>query len=121
MSQGINKVILIGNLGQDPETRFMPNGKAVTTCSIATSKTVKDRKTGESIERTQWHRLVFLNHLAEIAGKHLKQGHQIYVEGEMQTKQWEKDGQKHYSTEVIASELQVFASKPSNKTLGTAE
>jgi len=108
MSQGVNKVILIGNLGQDPETRFMPNGNAVTSCSIATGKTIKDKKTGEPIERTEWHRVVFLHHLAEIAGKYLKKGNQVYVEGEMHTKQWERDGRKQYSTEVIASELTIL-------------
>ena len=112
MGQGVNKVILIGNLGQDPETRFMPNGNPVTTCSIATSKTIKDKKTGEAIERTEWHRVVFLRRLADIAGKYLKKGSQIYVEGEMHTKQWERDGQKHYSTEIIASELEILANKP---------
>ncbi len=86
MARGVNKVILVGNLGQDPETRYMPSGGAVTNCSLATTAAWKDKQTGEQVEKTEWHRLVFFNRLAEIAGEYLKKGSQIYVEGELQTR-----------------------------------
>ena len=111
MARGINKVILVGNLGRDPETRFMPSGGAVTNVSIATSKGWKDRDSGEQKERTEWHRIVFFNKLAEIAGEYLKRGSKVYIEGELRTRDWEKDGQKHYTTEVVASEMQMLDSR----------
>ena len=111
MARGINKVILVGNLGRDPETRYMPSGGAVTNVSIATSKGWKDRDSGEQKERTEWHRIVFFNKLAEIAGEYLKRGSKVYIEGELRTRDWEKDGQKHYTTEVVASELQMLDSR----------
>jgi len=111
MARGINKVILVGNLGRDPETRYMPNGGAVTNVSIATSKGWKDRDSGEQKERTEWHRIVFFNRLAEIAGEYLKRGSKVYIEGELRTRDWEKDGQKHYTTEVVASEMQMLDSR----------
>lgn len=111
MARGINKVILVGNLGRDPETRYMPSGGAVTNVSIATSKGWKDRDSGEQKERTEWHRIVFFNKLAEIAGEYLKRGSKIYIEGELRTRDWEKDGQKHYTTEVVASEMQMLDSR----------
>ena len=111
MARGINKVILVGNLGRDPETRYMPNGGAVTNVSIATSKGWKDRDSGEQKERTEWHRIVFFNKLAEIAGEYLKRGSKVYIEGELRTRDWEKDGQKHYTTEVVASEMQMLDSR----------
>ncbi len=111
MARGINKVILVGNLGRDPETRYMPSGGAVTNVSIATSKGWKDRDSGEQKERTEWHRIVFFNKLAEIAGEYLKRGSKVYIEGELRTRDWEKDGQKHYTTEVVANEMQMLDSR----------
>jgi single-strand DNA-binding protein len=111
MARGINKVILVGNLGRDPETRYMPSGGAVTNVSIATSKGWKDRDSGEQKERTEWHRIVFFNRLAEIAGEYLKRGSKVYIEGELRTRDWEKDGQKHYTTEIVASEMQMLDSR----------
>jgi single-strand DNA-binding protein len=111
MARGINKVILVGNLGRDPETRYMPSGGAVTNVSIATSKQWKDRDSGEQKERTEWHRVVFFNRLAEIAGEYLKRGSKVYVEGELRTRDWERDGQKHYTTEIVANEMQMLDSR----------
>jgi len=108
MPRGINKVILVGNLGRDPETRYMPSGGAVTNVSVATSKQWRDRDSGENKERTEWHRVVFFNRLAEIAGEYLKKGSQIYLEGELRTREWERDGQKHYTTEIVANEMQMM-------------
>src|ERR1019366_6058380 len=95
----INKVILIGNVGRDPETRFLPSGSAVANISIATTDTWKDKTSGEKKEATEWHRVVFFGRLAEIVGEYLKKGSQVYVEGRLQTRKYEKDGQDHYSTE----------------------
>ena len=101
-SRGINKVILIGNLGQDPEVRYMPGGNAVTSITLATSDTWRDKQTGEQRERTEWHRVVFMGMLAEVAGKHLKKGSQVYVEGKLQTRKWQdQSGQERYTTEVL--------------------
>ena len=111
MARGINKVIIVGNLGDDPDVRHMPNGNAVTRISIATSENWKDKQTGQSNERTEWHRVVFFNRLGEIAGEYLKKGSKIYVEGQLRTNQWEKDGQKHYTTEIIAREMQMLDGK----------
>ena len=114
MARGINKVIIVGNLGDDPDVRHMPNGNAVTRISIATSENWKDKQTGQSNERTEWHRVVFFNRLGEIAGEYLKKGSKVYVEGQLRTNQWEKDGQKHYTTEIIAREMQMLDSRESN-------
>lgn len=111
MPRGINKVILVGNLGRDPETRYMPSGGAVTNVSVATSKQWRDRDSGENKERTEWHRVVFFNRLAEIAGEYLKKGSQIYLEGELRTREWERDGQKHYTTEIVANEMQMLGGR----------
>ena len=102
------KVILVGNLGRDPETRYMPSGGAVTNVSVATSKSWRDRDSGEQKERTEWHRVVFFNRLAEIANEYLKRGSKVYVEGELRTREWEREGQKHYTTEIVASEMQML-------------
>jgi len=110
MARGINKVILVGNLGNDPETRYLPDGGAVTNISIATSESWKDKNTGQKNERTEWHRVVFFRRLAEIAAEYLKKGSKVYIEGKLRTRQWEKDGQKHYSTEIIADEMQMLDS-----------
>jgi len=98
---GVNKVILVGNLGKDPEVKYMPSGDAVANLTLATSDTWKDKSTGEKKEKTEWHRVVFFGKLAEIAGQYLKKGSKIYVEGQLQTRKWQKDGQDHYSTEVV--------------------
>ncbi len=111
MARGINKVIIVGNLGGDPETRYMPDGNAVTNVTIATSTGWKDRESGEQKERTEWHRVVFFRRLAEIAGEYLKKGSKVYIEGALRTRQWEKEGQKHYTTEVVASEMQMLDSR----------
>ena len=109
MSKGINKVILIGNCGQDPETRHTPSGNAVTNLSIATSESWKDKTTGEAQERTEWHRIVFFNRLAEIAGEYLKKGSKVYVEGSLRTRKWQdNNGQDRYTTEIIASSMQML-------------
>lgn len=101
MSRGINKVILIGNLGGDPEVRHMPNGNAVANITLATSESWNDRNTGQKQERTEWHRVAFFGRLAEVVGQYLRKGSKIYVEGRLQTREWEKDGVKRYTTEVI--------------------
>ena len=109
MARGINKVILIGNLGADPEVRYMPSGGAVTNISMATSEQWKDRETGAQQERTEWHRVVFFNRLAEIVGEHLKKGSKIYVEGTLRTRKWQgRDGVDRYTTEIIASEMHML-------------
>lgn len=111
MARGINKVILIGNLGADPETRYLQDGNAVTNVNLATSESWRDRESGQQNERTEWHRVVFFRRLAEIAGEYLKKGSKVYIEGSLRTRQWERDGQKHYSTEIIANEMQMLDSR----------
>ncbi len=111
MARGVNKVILIGNCGTDPETRYLPSGGAVTNVTIATSDSWKDKQTGQQQERTEWHRVVFFNRLAEIVGEYLKKGSKVYIEGALRTKQWEKDGVKRYTTEIIASNMQMLDSR----------
>jgi single-strand DNA-binding protein len=113
-SRGINKVILVGNLGSDPEVRYMPSGGAVTTVSIATSQAWKDKQTGEQKETTEWHRVVMFNKLAEIAGEYLRKGSQIYVEGALRTRKWQgQDGQDRYTTEIVANTMQMLGSAKS--------
>lgn len=113
-SRGVNKVILVGNLGNDPETRYMPSGGAVTNITVATSETWKDKQTGQPQERTEWHRVSFFNRLAEIAGEYLHKGSKVYIEGALRTRKWQgKDGQDRYTTEVIASEMQMLDSRGS--------
>lgn len=101
MARGVNKVILIGNVGGDPETRYLPNGNAVTNITLATTDSWKDKQTGQQQDRTEWHRVVFFGKLAEIAGEYLRKGGQCYVEGRLQTREWEKDGVKRYTTEIV--------------------
>jgi single-strand DNA-binding protein len=109
---GINKVILIGNLGKDPETRYMPSGKAATNFSIATSERFKDRETGEPQERTEWHRVATFDRLAEIAAEYLKKGSKVYIEGKLRTRKWQdKEGKDRYSTEIIADQMQMLDSR----------
>jgi single-strand DNA-binding protein len=108
----VNKVILVGNLGKDPETRYMPNGEAVTNCTIATTDTWKDKTSGEKKEATEWHRIVFYRKLAEIAGQYLKKGSQVYIEGSLKTRKWtDKEGVEKYTTEIIADTMQMLGSR----------
>jgi len=112
MARGVNKVILVGNLGQDPETRYMPSGGAVTNVSLATTEAWKDKQSGEQVEKTEWHRLVFFNRLAEIAGEYLKKGSQIYIEGQLQTRKWQdKEGLDRYTTEIKVREMQMLGGR----------
>lgn len=112
MARGINKVILIGNLGTDPEVRYMPNGNPVTTLAIATSEAWKDKNTGERQERTEWHRVVMFNRLAEIAGEYLKKGSKVYIEGSLRTRKWQdQNGSDRYTTEINANDLQMLDAK----------
>lgn len=112
MARGINKVILIGNLGKDPETRYMPSGGAVTNLTLATSESWKDKQTGEQKENTEWHRVVFFNRLAEIAAEYLRKGSKVYIEGRLQTRKWQgQDGQDRYTTEIVANEMQMLDSR----------
>jgi single-strand DNA-binding protein len=108
---GINKVILVGNLGQDPEVKYTAGGAAVTTLSLATSESWKDKDTGSDQERTEWHRVVLWRRLAEIAGEYLKKGSKVYIEGQLQTRKWEQDGQTRYTTEVIGRDMQFLDSR----------
>ena len=112
MARGINKVIIVGNLGADPDSRAMPSGNAVTNISVATSESWNDRETGEKQEKTEWHRVVFFNRLAEIAAQYLKKGSQVYVEGKLQTRKWEdKEGNTRYSTDIIADKMTMLGSR----------
>lgn len=112
MARGINKVILVGNLGKDPETRYMPSGGAVTSITIATSEAWKDKSSGEQKERTEWHNVVFYNRLAEIAGEYLRKGSQVYVEGSIRTEKWQdQQGQDRYTTKVVAREMQMMGGR----------
>ena len=112
MARGINKVILVGNLGADPDTRYMPSGGAVTNVSVATTKAWKDRDTGDQQERTEWHRVAFFGRLAEIASEYLRKGSQVYVEGELRTRKWQdRDGNDRYTTEIVANEMQMLGGR----------
>jgi single-strand DNA-binding protein len=109
MARGVNKVILIGNLGADPETRYTAGGAAITTASLATSESWKDKQTGEAKERTEWHRVKFFGRLAEIAGEYLKKGRQVYIEGSIRTDKYtDKEGVERYATDIIANEMQML-------------
>jgi len=112
MARGINKVILVGNLGQDPETRAMPSGKAVTNVRIATSDSWRDKQTGEQKEQTEWHSVVFFDRLAEIAAEYLRKGSQVYVEGRLRTRKWQdKTGNDRYTTEIVGNEMQMLGGR----------
>ena len=114
MARGINKVIVVGNLGADPDTRAMPSGNQVTNISVATSESWNDKETGEKQEKTEWHRVVFYGRLAEIAGDYLKKGSQVYVEGKLQTRKWEdKEGKDRWTTEIIANQMQMLGERMS--------
>jgi len=112
MARGINKVILVGHLGNDPDVRYMPSGGAVTNISVATTESWKDKTSGEKQERTEWHRVVMFGRLGEIAGEYLKKGSQVYIEGRLQTRKWQgKDGNDRYTTEIVANDMQMLGSK----------
>ena len=112
MAKGINKVILVGNLGNDPEVKYMPSGGAVTNFSLATTDSWKDKTSGERVDKTEWHRVVFFNRLAEIAGEYLKKGSQVYIEGALRTRKWQdQGGQDKYTTEIVGSEMQMLGSR----------
>jgi single-strand DNA-binding protein len=112
MARGVNKVILIGNLGQDPEIKYMPSGSAVTNVSIATTESFKDKETGEQQERTEWHRIAMFGRLAEIAGEYLRKGSQVYIEGKLRTRKWQdKQGQDRYTTEIMADQMQMLGGR----------
>jgi single-strand DNA-binding protein len=119
MARGINKVILVGNVGQDPEMKYMPSGGAVTNVSVATSESWKDKQTGQPQERTEWHRVVFFNRLAEIVGEYVRKGSKIYIEGSLRTRKWQgQDGQDRYTTEIVASEMQMLDSRQDGAPMG---
>lgn len=111
MARGINKVILVGTVGKDPEMKYMPSGDAMANISVATHESWKDKNSGEKKEITEWHRVVFFRQLAEIVGKYVRKGQQVYIEGSLKTRSWEKDGQKHYATEIIADEMQMLGGR----------
>jgi single-strand DNA-binding protein len=112
MARGINKVIIVGNLGNDPDTRYMPSGGAVTNLSVATSESWKDKQTGEQKDRTEWHKVAMFGRLAEIAAEYLRKGSQVYIEGKLRTRKWQdQSGNDRYTTEIIADEMQMLGSR----------
>jgi len=112
MARGINKVIIVGNLGGDPETRYMPSGSAVTNLTVATNESWKDKATGEQKDRTEWHKVAMFNRLAEIAAEYLRKGSQVYIEGKLRTRKWQdKSGQDRWTTEIIADEMQMLGGR----------
>lgn len=118
----VNKVIIVGNLGRDPETRYNPEGGAITNISVATTDTWKDKASGEKQERTEWHRVVFFSRLAEIAGEYLKKGSQVYVEGSLRTRKWQdKEGKERYTTEIVADRMQMLGSRQGGGEAGGRE
>jgi len=119
MARGVNKVILIGNLGQDPEIKSTAAGAAIANFSVATSESWKDKNTGQQVEKTEWHRVVAFNRLAEIIGQYVKKGSKIYIEGSLRTRKWQdKEGKDHYTTEVVANEMQMLDSKGGSASSG---
>lgn len=123
MARGINKVILIGNVGGDPEVRYLPNGNAVASVTLATSDTWKDKQTGQQQERTEWHRVVFFGRVAEVVGEYVAKGSKLYVEGRLQTREWEKDGIKRYTTEIVVDmngQMQLLDGRPAESGNRTA-
>lgn len=114
MPKGVNKAIIIGHLGQDPDVRYMPDGAAVANISVATDESYKDKQSGQMVPQTEWHRVVMFRRLGEIAGEYLKKGSKVYIEGRLKTRSWEKDGVKRYSTEIVANELQMLDGKSDN-------
>lgn len=121
MARGVNKVILIGNLGKDPEMRYTPNGVAIANLTLATSEAWKDKSSGENVERTEWHRIVMFQRLAEIAGEYLRKGSKVFIEGKLQTRKWQdKSGQDRYTTEIVADTMQMLDSKGAGASTGAS-
>jgi single-strand DNA-binding protein len=121
MARGVNKVILVGNLGKDPETRYMPSGSAVTNLRIATTEAWKDKQSGEQQERTEWHAVAMFGRLAEIAAEYLRKGSQVYIEGKLRTRKWQdKEGKDRYTTEIVADEMQMLGGKGGGAGAGVA-
>ena len=119
MARGVNKVILIGNLGKDPETRYMPSGSAVTNLTLATSESWKDKQTGENQERTEWHKVAMFGKLAEIAAEYLRKGSQVYIEGKLRTRKWQdKEGKDRWTTEIVADEMHMLGGKGGGASAG---
>jgi len=119
MARGVNKVILVGNLGQDPDTKYMPSGSAVTNLRIATTESFKDRETGQQQERTEWHSVAMFGKLAEIAGEYLRKGSQVYIEGRIRTRKWQdKQGQDRYSTEIVADQMLMLGGRGAGGGMG---
>jgi single-strand DNA-binding protein len=119
MARGVNKVILVGNLGKDPETRYMPSGSAVTNLTLATSESWKDKQSGEQQERTEWHKIAMFGRLAEIAAEYLRKGSQVYIEGKLRTRKWQdKEGKDRWTTEIVADEMQMLGSKGGGASAG---
>jgi len=112
-SRGVNKVILVGNIGQNPETHYLPSGGAVTNVTLATSEQWKDKNTGEAQEKTEWHRIVFFNRLAEVVNEYVRKGSKLYIEGSLRTRSWEADGVTKYATEIVAKEMQMLDTRGS--------
>lgn len=121
MARGVNKVILIGNLGKDPEVKYFPNGDAFCNVSLATTDNWTDKTSGEKKERTEWHNLVFTRKLAEIAGQYLKKGSKVYVEGSLRTRKWEKDGVERYTTEIQVNDMQMLDGRPGGGGMGAGD
>ncbi|AZG89416.1 single-stranded DNA-binding protein (plasmid) [Pseudomonas syringae pv. pisi str. PP1] len=122
MARGVNKVILVGTCGQDPEVRYLPNGNAVTNLSLATSEQWTDKQSGQKVEKTEWHRVSMFGKVAEIAGEYLRKGSQVYIEGKLQTREWEKDGIKRYTTEIVVDmqgTMQLLGGRPNNENSGS--
>ena len=121
MARGVNKVILIGNLGKDPETRYMPSGSAVTNLTLATSESWKDKQTGENQERTEWHKVAMFGKLAEIAAEYLRKGSQVYIEGKLRTRKWQdKEGKDRWTTEIVADEMNMLGGKGGGASAGAS-
>ena len=121
MARGVNKVILIGNLGKDPETRYMPSGSAVTNLTLATSESWKDKQTGENQERTEWHKVAMFGKLAEIAAEYLRKGSQVYIEGKLRTRKWQdKEGKDRWTTEIVADEMNMLGGKGGGSSAGAS-
>nr|WP_229653889.1 single-stranded DNA-binding protein [Pseudomonas syringae]QOU99707.1 Single-stranded DNA-binding protein [Pseudomonas syringae pv. actinidiae] len=122
MARGVNKVILVGTCGQDPEVRYLPNGNAVTNLSLATSEQWTDKQSGQKVEKTEWHRVSMFGKVAEIAGEYLRKGSQVYIEGKLQTREWEKDGIKRYTTEIVVDmqgTMQLLGGRPQGQQQGS--
>jgi single-strand DNA-binding protein len=122
MARGVNKAIIVGTLGKDPDTRYTQGGNAIVNASVATNESWRDKNTGNQVEKTEWHRIVIFGKLAEIAAQYLKKGQQVYFEGKLQTRKWQdQSGQDRYSTEIVANEMQMLGGKPSGTQTNTGQ